>query len=247
MHLQRPAHHLRPFISHYWISRDNASAVHPILPDCCVDVVFEIGNTVGSRVYGAATRKSACEIALGYHYLGICFLPGRSRHFLNVPAVHLTDDNMEIGTPAGLRPESLADDIEFEAIFHSLDTALSSWLARQPIAVDWVDQALDTLDRHNGNIRIAALARELGLSRRQVERRFLDTVGVPPKTYAGIRRWQQALTLLRAQPTLPLSAVALNSGYTDQSHMNRDFQRLLGLTPGSVADVAFFQDAILPS
>lgn len=242
MHLQRPAHNLLPFISHYWMSCDGRSAAHPILPGCCIDVVFEIGKVAASRVYGAATQKSSCAISLDYHYLGICFQPGQSRHFLRQPAVHFTDNSTEISALAGLWGELLADDIGHETAFDRLDRTLSTWLARQPVATDWIDQALNILDRRHGNIRIEALVTDLGLSRRQVERRFLDAVGVSPKTYARIRRWQQAHLLLRTQPTLPLASIALDSGYADQSHMSRDFQRLIGESPKSLANVAFVQD-----
>lgn len=247
MYLQRPARNLLPFISHYWMSCDGESVAHPILPGCCIDVVFEIGPTVGSRVYGAATQKSSCAISFASHYLGICFLPGQSRHFLKCPAVHFTDNSVEVSALAGLRGESLADDIGFKAVFEGLDRALSTWLARQPLSIDWIDQALDILDCRHGNIRIETLVTDIGLSRRQVERRFLDAVGVSPKTYARIRRWEQALLLLRTQPTLPLAAIALDSGYADQSHMNRDFQRLTGESPKSFLNVAFVQDPLFPS
>lgn len=149
---------------------------------------------------------------------------------------------MEISAIAGLRGELLANDIGHESVFQGVDRSLSIWLARQPVAIDWIDQALNILDRHHGDIRIEALVTDLGLSRRQVERRFLDAVGVSPKTYARIRRWNRAQRLLRTQPTLPLASIALDSGYADQSHMNRDFQRLLGESPKSFANVAFVQD-----
>lgn len=148
---------------------------------------------------------------------------------------------------AGLRWELLAGDIGQESVFQGLDRALSTWLARQPVAIDWLDQALNILDRHHGNIRIEALVTDLGLSRRQVERRFLDAVGVSPKTYARIRRWNQAQLLLRTQPSVPLASIASDSGYADQSHMNRDFQRLVGESPKSFANVAFVQDPMFSS
>jgi AraC-like DNA-binding protein len=244
MYQQPPAHNLLPFISHYWMSCIDESAAHPILPDCCIDVVFEIRHTVGGRIYGAATHKSSCAISLDCRYLGICFLPGQFRHFLKHPAVHFTDNSMEIADLAGLKRELLVDDIGHESVFQVLDRALSNWLERQPVAMDWIDQALNTLDRRHGNIRIEALVTDLGLSRRQVERRFLDVVGVSPKTYARIRRWKRAQLLLRTQPALPLASVALDSGYADQSHMNRDFHRLIGESPKSFADAAFVQDSI---
>lgn len=225
------------------MSCNDESFAHPILPDCCIDVVWEIGKRLESRVYGAATRKSSCAISPDSSYVGVCFLPGQSRHFLKSPLVRFTDASEEIGDMPDLSSELQAQDIGREALFQEFDRVFSVSLSGQAVATDWLDRALDVLNRRHGNIRIEALVRDLGLSRRQVERRFLDAVGVSPKTYARIRRWQHASLLLRAQPTLSLASVALESGYADQSHMTRDFQRAVGESPGTFAKVAFVQDS----
>lgn len=110
-----------------------------------------------------------------------------------------------------------------------------------------MSQALHLVDHHYGNIRIETVAAKLALSRRQLERNFIDFVGMSPKTYASIRRWQRALTLLQTEPALSLATIALDTGYADQSHMNRDFRRFWGKSPKLTADVAFVQDRSLPT
>lgn len=246
MQLQKPVRIVSPFVSHYWLARDNSDSAHPILPDGCVDVVFEIGRTTGLRAYGPATRKAICEVSPGRHYLGICFRPGQARHFLDVPPGEFTDGNLSLAALAGLVAEELADDIASGSVFHRLDAALAACIARQPATADRIDRALELIDRNSGLVPIETLASTLGLSRRQLERRFLDVVGMPPKAYAGIRRWQHALVLLRMQPTLPLATLALNAGYSDQSHMTREFRCLVGQPPRAFADDAFVQDTSLP-
>lgn len=213
-----------------------------MLPDGCVDVVFEVGRTTASRAYGAATRTSACPVSPGFHYLGICFRPGQSRHFLTIPANHLTDASAAISGLSAISAESFADDIASGEVFERVDAVLTAWITRNPVVSGAVDKALDTIDRYNGCVGIERLASGLGISRRQLERCFLARVGVTPKFYARIRRWQYAFALLRTRRSVSLASVALSAGFADQSHMSREFRDLAGQSPRSVANGAFVQD-----
>lgn len=77
---------------------------------------------------------------------------------------------------------------------------------------------------------VAEVARNLAISERQLERRFLARVGITPKRFASLRRFEQAVALARASESLTETALAV--GYYDQSHFIRDFRRFAGATPG---------------
>ncbi|MEY9863982.1 transcriptional regulator GlxA family with amidase domain [Catenulispora sp. GAS73] len=77
---------------------------------------------------------------------------------------------------------------------------------------------------------VPALADAVGLSERQLRRRFTEAVGYGPKTLHGILRFQHALRLGRAAPN-SLADVAYQAGYADQAHFTREVRRLAGLTP----------------
>ncbi len=81
-------------------------------------------------------------------------------------------------------------------------------------------------------IHIAEVSRLLGLSERQLERRFLQRVGVTPKRFATLRRFERAIASARTAPSL--TAVALDAGYYDQSHFVREFRRFTGVSPGAL-------------
>jgi AraC-like DNA-binding protein len=80
------------------------------------------------------------------------------------------------------------------------------------------------------SIRIADLAGLAGLSIGQFSRRFRDSFGVAPYGYVIRSRLEHAKTLLR-QTGSPLCQIALASGFSDQSHMSRAFQAIVGSTP----------------
>lgn len=73
---------------------------------------------------------------------------------------------------------------------------------------------------------------ESGFSHRHIVRVFTEAVGVPPKTYLRLRRFNRALEHLHAAPEAALADVAASVGYADQAHMTREFQAFAGLTPG---------------
>ncbi|HJQ83469.1 MAG TPA: helix-turn-helix domain-containing protein, partial [Candidatus Binatia bacterium] len=72
---------------------------------------------------------------------------------------------------------------------------------------------------------------ETGYSHRRFIALFRDAVGLPPKLYCRVLRFQEALRLLVVRPPRPLADVALAAGYSDQPHLNREFRELAGVSP----------------
>jgi AraC-like DNA-binding protein len=88
--------------------------------------------------------------------------------------------------------------------------------------------------RRNGAVRIQDLANSSSLSLRQYERRFVTEVGITPKLFARIARFQTALDTKRIEPQRSWMSVAHQLGYFDQMHMIRDFHCLSGKNPNEV-------------
>jgi AraC-like DNA-binding protein len=91
--------------------------------------------------------------------------------------------------------------------------------------------ALDILERSRGSVRVEAIAQDLGVSTRYLNALFQRQVGLPAKGLSRVLRFQRALDLLDQPGTSDVGRVALDCGYYDQSHLNRDFRELVGLTP----------------
>jgi methylphosphotriester-DNA--protein-cysteine methyltransferase len=80
--------------------------------------------------------------------------------------------------------------------------------------------------------RVAWLARDLGVGERQLERAFVERVGVGPKALVRVARLQALLPRIdTAQAPVPWATLALDLGYADQAHMVREVKRLAGVTP----------------
>jgi AraC-like DNA-binding protein len=113
------------------------------------------------------------------------------------------------------------------------------------------------LQLHHGTQRIALLARQFGISTRQLERQFTGLTGLPPKLFAKILRFNHARELIQENPDISLASVAYEVGYADQAHFSRNFRALFQFTPAQFKarikafqsssnaadrDVAFVQD-----
>lgn len=95
-----------------------------------------------------------------------------------------------------------------------------------------IQKACRDLSASNGNYPIRMLARNLGLTERTFERRFLNHVGAAPKKYARVVRLRNAIFQRKTLSTW--ADVACAVGYYDQSHMIHDFQELYGISPESL-------------
>lgn len=103
-------------------------------------------------------------------------------------------------------------------------------LARSPAPPAALEWALARLHATAGNLDIGSLTDELGCSRRYLIGAFNDHVGVPPKLFARILRFQRACSLAESG-LLGWSEIAQRTGYYDHAHLIRDFHQFAGRTP----------------
>jgi len=105
-------------------------------------------------------------------------------------------------------------------------------LTSRPSADGPVDQAIRVLRARAGNASIGRLAAAAGVSRRHFERCFRDRVGLPPRLYARIVRFQGVFQALGTESG---AALAARYGYADQAHLVREIRRFAGTTPSVLA------------
>lgn len=253
-----PPPQLRAVIAAFWQIRGTAVAPlrHAVLPDGCMDLLCDIagancgtGRENGWRCVGTATHSETVELHGDVDLVGIRFRPGACATLLRFDADALTNREAKLRdiTALSLGPvERLAAASDFGHRIRQLVSALEAG-ALDP-GRDWrlVDHALGRLRRADTRESIEAIARSVGLGRRQFERRILHAAGVGPVRFRSISRLRRLLRLAGGSPLRPWSALALDAGYADQPHMTREFLRYTGATPERwrrrAADVAIVQD-----
>jgi len=165
----------------------------------------------------------------------IVFQPGGLFVLFSVPAGKLTDDHFDGEAALGLGEleRRLGDAASFTDRVHVADRYLC---AKRPAfdSVSGLATAATDVFLSSGCVRVSDLAHKAGLGIRQFERRFRYEIGISPKLYARIVRFEAALRRKAAAPEMRWTDIAHNLGYHDQMHMVHDFNRLSGDSPTAI-------------
>lgn len=242
-----PSLRLQPYIQCYWLSMHNQTISYPILPDGCVDLVFNLqADDANGMLYGTTTTLQEIDIHPYTHYLGIRFQAGQSRHFINRATLTLTN-HAETASDLlrqDIRPiiEQITTNCHSIHITKLLNQHFENCLTRQVPVQHSIDQAIRQVQHSAGRQRIHTLSLLQTLSSRQFERLFKEHVGITAKQYASICRFQYATHLVMQGNNLVNTA--LDAGFSDQSHFNHDIKKLTGLSPQQFfrQHVVFLQD-----
>ena len=89
-----------------------------------------------------------------------------------------------------------------------------------------------TLFRLDHGGTVGNIVAESGFSHRHLAQTFSEAVGLSPKSYGRLRRFNRVLDCLHSAPIAALAAIAAAEGYADQAHMTREFHAIAGVTPG---------------
>lgn len=235
-----PCAALRPYIECFWSrpGRDDASAAssHRVLPDGCLDIVFNFGDSPVWRaaVVGTMTRALVVEPGRREDFLGVRFRPGKAGAFLRPPADEFTDRAVVLSAAWGRAGAELEERLAampgLRARLGALENELLRRLAQAPSTNAVLDAVIDTIERGRGSVSIRQLSDAAEWSRQHLTRRFAAAVGIGPKMFSRVVRFRGLLMSARARP-LGWAAAAAESGYYDQSHLIAEFKEFAGLTP----------------
>jgi transcriptional regulator GlxA family with amidase domain len=101
-----------------------------------------------------------------------------------------------------------------------------------------VQRICASIVEQSGQVRIDDLAFQAGFSARQLRRLFLEQVGLSPKHFCRVIRFQRSLSRLPGRGRADWAQVAVDCGYYDQAHFINEFRQFSGYTPGEFAALA---------
>ena len=166
---------------------------------------------------------------------GIQFRPGGAFPFFRVPAsetegltVNLGD--LWLGRAAELRERLLAA-VTVESMFATLERFLMEQLVRPPELRPAVHYALERFQQPGYAGRVDTVIGKTGLSSRRFVELFHREVGLTPKVFCRVRRFQHVLQTVHLRSDIDWARVAVECGYYDQAHFIHDFRSFSGLTP----------------
>jgi AraC-like DNA-binding protein len=226
---QPPPAGLAPWLACTWTRTADRATVR-VLPDGCTDLIARADG--GGLVAGPDTAVHLTRVGPAARIAGVRFRPGAGAAVLGVPLHALRDERptlAELWGDDGRRLEDALAAAGSDA--ERLRVLLAAVAARRQALPDpLVAAAAGRLERRP-RLRVGSLARELGLSERQLLRRFDHAVGYGPKVLARVLRLQRLLAL---PPDAGLAWAAQAVGYADQAHMSAEVRRLAGITPAAL-------------
>lgn len=271
LHVHQPGPPLDRFVEHvtYYEGSRPSYRIERLLPDGAVEVIVDLHETpkklydrddIGRardfrRAWVSGMRRGwiLIEAAQDASMAVIRFRPGGAYPFFGTDVDALTDVVEHLDAVLSVPIAPLRDRlVDPAATLAAKMAAVRQWLlhrAGSRLVMHPLVEHLAARLHAPGSLRIAALAKQTGYSQRHVDALFRRWVGLSPKQYARIRRFQRVLAhVARGTPEPPSpheaaagvaerpappqwSRLAAEHGYYDQAHLVRDFHDLAGLSP----------------
>lgn len=171
--------------------------------------------------------------ATGYSILGIKFKAGGSYLFLQVPLSELNnlfvDAELVLGNTILTLREQLMELADPQAMFRHVERFLMERLAYSPQQERIVDPAIASLQRASPPASLKQTAESFGYSQKQFIHIFKKHVGLTPKYYQRVARFNRVLTAIETQRSIDWSQLAHACHFYDQSHLIHDFKLFSGI------------------
>jgi AraC-like DNA-binding protein len=206
---------------------------HLVLPDACIDIV--VIDDAPPVVVGPWTKPFIADLPPGGVIIGARFHPGAAGRLLGLPVCELLNLSVPLvdvwNKEAVASFSSIAELAEIGAKRAALESAILRRvsLSREPDRS--VGAAIQAFAYHP-EARIERVSRYVGMSSRQLQRRFQAAVGYGPKLFQCVLRFQRLLHIAgTANGTGTLVQSSVDAGYADQPHMTREVRRFTDTLP----------------
>jgi AraC-like DNA-binding protein len=253
---RRPSGPLADFVEQIWFFEGyvRPHAKERLLPDGSSELIIHLSEDEirvwdpldttycerldGAVLIGPQSRYFVIDTAEQQSVMGVHFRPGGAFPFVRLPldelhGLHVSLRDLWGGFARDLREQILALG-STEARFDLLEEALLARMLRPESCHDAVRHALW---RFRDQRRVAEVVDETGLSQRRFIELFRRQVGLPPKMYCRVRRFQRVVRGLPLGRPIDWAETALDAGYSDQAHLIHDFRSISGISPGTWAAI----------
>jgi AraC-like DNA-binding protein len=234
-----PEPRLADYIYCYWQLKSEYKLLSPfsyrVIPDGCIDIFFDVSNSSEARVMGFSNVHTEFLLDTCFNYVGIRFFPGAFPFVFNLDAAPLTnrDERFDDVVPGAAKDLAsfIGEESELEKIRFLFDKFFLKKIASISNVVDMrFYNAIMTILKTHGTLNLQSEL-DTGISPRQLRRLFEYYVGISPKMFSKVVRFQYFFQMLTASQGNSFNKVFLEAGYYDQPHFNKDFKAFFGLTP----------------
>ena len=246
---------LADFVNLFWLYEGYTQphAKERVLPDGSMELVINLRNDTipvydrqhhdqfqtfgGSLLCGAHSEFFVIDTASQASVIGVHFKPGGAFPFFKLPADKLHNTHVSLDTLWGAAASELRDQLLAattpETRFHILEQSLLAHATLPLRRHSAVSFALKEFQAIPCTRIIAAVTANIGLSPKHFIQRFIEEVGLTPKLFCRIRRFQEVLHLIDKRQQVEWADIAFSCGYFDQAHFIHDFRDFSGLNPSA--------------
>lgn len=237
-----PNHALINYIDAYWTARGDKKELitEKILPDGCVDIIFNLGENrkaddngftmknEGIYLVGTMTRFKKTIMTSETNLLGIRFKPAAFSAFYEFNSLHeVTDQTVELD-------KCFLPDIQ-KIVENSALYLNQFFLNKLSKPKHSLFQVVNDILKYKGKINLQVLALNHFTTIRQLERNFKKYIGISPKEFINLVRYQFAVsTIKNRSANQSLLDIAMECGYYDHSHLTNEVKRYTGVLPSQL-------------
>lgn len=239
-----PSAAMAQYIFCYWVLWSETTLQSPftyrIVSDGCVDLLINCTTFDRLIVAGTANTSTAVSFNNKLEYFGIRFLPGCFRYFFPLPLKEVANkmvpcqdiwgNRLEVFEARLFSAHSTKERIDITETF-----LLQQFVANNKRPDTRLLALLEKIYQQHGHISIENASSTHDISPRQLRRLFGQHIGVTPKTFARIVRFQSVLRAMMHEPKANWGKICFDFGYYDQSHFIHEFKDFFGSPPTSVS------------
>lgn len=231
-----PCAALAPFIRCFWEDKHTFAREILVIPDTCMDIIFRIG---GGGSFCGLDDSSFYSAGGGAEMFGIRFYAWTARMFSRRDLSNSANGSFEPGEFFDNAKE-LSVAVQRACSFEERAGAAEEWLSERLCSVSCDNDLLNSVNyiiQNNGAVGISELCMNIAVSARTLERLFMRNMGVSPKKFSSLVRYQLLWQDMLRGGFDVLDAVE-KFGYTDQAHLLNDFRRRHLMNPNSALNYA---------
>lgn len=242
-----PSPALKPFVRYYWVLQDSSPGMvsQRTLPTGCMSLVFHRGerlkvvsqNDLQPRCFISGQETSFTDVIStgNIEMIVTVFQPHTAKMFFHIPVSLFCNRNISIYDMEDIELQDLAGKMGDADNLEKAVTLIENFLLNRALLGNSYNiPRLSNVVRHISNsvqTNIKGLADIACLSEKQFCRIFSEHIGTTPKDFLRIIRLQRTLSILQHNPKIGFAQLSYECGYTDQSHMIKEFRLFTGYTP----------------
>ncbi|MFD2671502.1 AraC family transcriptional regulator [Marinicrinis sediminis] len=248
----KPHPYLESFVHCYWtleVPAEDDAQKQRIIPDGCIEMAFILGDDIKrytseeeftlqprAMIIGQTIEPFYIQPTGYVNTFAIRFYPYGFASFISESLQNFVNKEIPLHLVFG---EAIANELEQKMIKANdtkeriafIEKFLFDKLSDKITVNKIVNNTIDTLLSTQGDAKINNILKQNLCSRRQLERKFSEQIGISPKQLAKVIRLQAALKILLNEETDSLTNIAYKSKYYDQSHFVKDFKKFTGMSP----------------